>query len=480
MLAASKMSLSQLITAGIFGGSLIVMWSYFHWRAAVKVAFIVALLEGAIRKWLLPGGQEMVYFLKDIFLMGAYLKFFMAPDPELRAYRLNMPTTMIMVMASALVPAALNENLGSPLLALYGLKIYLYYVPLLFMMPYLFRTQKDMLRQLVWYAMIAIPICLLGMAQFRVGGDSALNVYAQQTGENVSGFGFGERIRITGTFSYITGHATFVVFFTGLSIALLAVQETRWKWIILGVSLPLLAGNAMMNGSRANMYIIGLLLAGFLVAATTGQLQASKRFTSTLLTAFLVCVAAGAYMFIDAYSNFSTRAKGDDGFYYRAIKHPLMSIEDALVAGGVGGYGIGTTHPATEGIRRALHIPAPKRKPPVYDMEVGQVIVEIGPILAICWYVLRFTVFLAVWKAFFACRQPALKPLLLFAGIITIPYMLMGVIFNHTSNLLLFGVNGLAFTSLLEPVVRSRRGNPGSRSVNQALPLPAPGSMAAK
>src|SRR6266508_4662666 len=46
------------------------------WRGAVAVALVLAVFEGAIRKWLLPDSQEAVYFAKDALLMGAYVGFF--------------------------------------------------------------------------------------------------------------------------------------------------------------------------------------------------------------------------------------------------------------------------------------------------------------------------------------------------------------------------------------------------------------------
>lgn len=68
------------------------------------------------------------------------------------------------------------------LLALYGLKIYLFYIPLLFLMPFLFRTEQEINRQMTWYALIAIPICLLGAAQFAAGSASPLNVLCAKLG----------------------------------------------------------------------------------------------------------------------------------------------------------------------------------------------------------------------------------------------------------------------------------------------------------
>jgi hypothetical protein len=54
------------------------------------------------------------------------------------------------------------------------------------------------------------------------------------------------------------------------------------------------------------------------------------------------------------------------------------------------------------------------------------------------------------------------------AAAVSTPYMIMGVIYNHTANILLFAVNGLAFSMLLEPLVKRRYNRP------QAVPVHAP------
>ncbi|MFZ4767012.1 MAG: hypothetical protein ACOYMN_18830, partial [Roseimicrobium sp.] len=218
--AIQRLSTDTLMAIGAVGGIVIVALSYAQWRLAVKAAFIILLFEGAIRKWVFPQGQELVYFLKDGVLLGAYIRFYLSPDALVKSWKIRAPMAGIALLSAIPAFSALNPNIGSPILALYGVKIYLYYIPLAFMMPYLFRSQQELIKQLTWYALLATPICLLGIAQFAAPGSSLLNVYAA-TGSDTEAttFGFGEKVRITGTFSYLTGHTTFVIFFVGLHIA---------------------------------------------------------------------------------------------------------------------------------------------------------------------------------------------------------------------------------------------------------------------
>ena len=458
MLAITRLPLPTLMAIGAIGALIIISWSYSNWRRAVKLAFVILLFEGALRKWVFPSGQELVYFMKDVFLFGAYLRFFLAPDSDIRAYRLNASGTLIALLCALVAMTALNPNIGSGLLALYGIKIYLFYVPLAFMMPYLFRSNEEMVRQLTWYALLAIPICLLGVVQYGAGANSWLNVYSQQEAmqeTGAAGFGFGERVRITGTFSYLSGHTTFVIFFGMLQLTLLSLKETRWKWIYIGISLPLLMGNAFMGGSRSSVVTLGLLVAGYAVASMTGKIKSDRNFTATLIAVGLICFVGAVYFFSDAWMNISRRFEtAGDTVHSRTIDMPLKAMGRALDTSGLTGLGIGLGHPATFALRRVLQIPLPRIQAPVFDNELGQVLVELGLFGFTAWYALRLVFLVMVWKSFSkeGISGPV-KALSLGAVLLVGPHLVMSVVLNHTANMFLFGLTGLALIPRKQPLL---------------------------
>ncbi|MBE7495690.1 MAG: hypothetical protein HS117_12130 [Verrucomicrobiaceae bacterium] len=468
---AAAIPLHTLLYIGAGVATIIIMWSFSHWRAAVKVALVIALLEGALRKWVFPQGQELMYFLKDVFLVGAYLRFFLAPGMEVRANKLRAPYIMVVVCCMFLMPAALNPNINSTLLAAYGVKIYVFYLPLMFMMPYLFWTKEEMVRQVTWYALIAIPIGLLGVAQWRAGGFSWLNVYADQTAMDQTGattFGFGERVRITGTFSYITGHTTFVIFFSAITLAVLSLAEAKHKWLLMSVSLPLILGNALMGGSRASLFSIGLVFVGFALAAFSGRIGSNKNYTSMLMGGIAICAAGGLYFFGEALLHWQTRYKtAGDSVADRVIGMPLKAMQMGFSDAGFNGYGIGATHPAPEAIRRRLGIPAPKRKAPVFDTEMGQVLAELGIFGFGAWYWMRIAIIFTLIGAYLKCPPGAARPFILAAILISVPYLLLSVVLNHTANILLWALTGLGFIPLLEPA-KVRRQVPVPRNLAAA------------
>jgi hypothetical protein len=475
---AAKLPLSTLLSIAAIGGLVLLAWSYSHWRAAVKLALVIALFEGAIRKWVWAGGQELVYFLKDGVLLGAYLRFFLAPDPDIRAFRLFIPTTLILVSCAIVSAGALNPNIGHPAVALVGVKIYFYYIPLAFMVPYLFRTQGEMIQQLTRFAWISIPICALGFLQWGSDGFSVINTYANRegvadTGATTLGIeGVVQRVRITGTFSYISGHTTFVSFFMALVLVLLSLKETRHKWVLLWICVPMLAGNALMSGSRAAVLTQGFVVAGFLLAAVGGKLGTSKNFVVVLGTSMLVCIVGGIFLFAEAWSQWSTRFKyAGDSVQERVFGQAADALTQAMSEAGVAGYGIGSTHAVTDAIRRTFKFNPPKKKAPFFDNELGQIMAELGFLGFMAWYVMRIAVLVTLWSSFLRSPPGILKSVSLAAFLIYGPYMVMSVVVNHTASILLWALVGLSFTSRLQPTVQRRFANPRARPGQDPGPL---------
>lgn len=469
ILAASRLPLKTLLVLGAGVGAIIVAWSYSHWRGAVKTALVVALFEGALRKWVFPQGQELIYFLKDVVLFGAYLKFFLAPDLDVRSYRLRIPGFAIGMLCLIVAFAALNPNIQSVILALYGLKIYFYYLPLLFMMPFLFRNEPEMIRQMTWYAWLALPICLLGFAQWRAGADSILNVYAQYGSSEggIAGFGFGmgDKARITGTFSYLTGHTTFVIFFITLCLVLLTVKETRSKWVLAGVILPLLAVNGMMGGSRSSIYTSVFVVAGMALPAFAGKIGVGTPFKKILVSSITAGFLMISYWFYEAFFYMSTRSRtAGDTLYERTIGHMVSAISYAMEKGGITGFGLGLCHPATHSLMKVFGV-SPKVTPVGVEAEAGNVWMETGLAGFVAWYGLRFLLIWLCWRQYNLARSSFQKSVALAALLLSGPYLAMQVMINHTANILLFACYGLAMLPSLEPLVvmRHRRQVGGAR-----------------
>ena len=458
-----KLTLQQMMMLGAFGTAFIVLLAMMNWRRAVYAAMIVALFEGAIRKWIFPQGSELVYFFKDIILFGAYLKFFLFPDPDIRAWRVRAPGTLITIVCITLVMfGALNPNIGSVALAVYGLKIYLWYIPLGFMVPLLFRNEAEMTTMLFRYSLFAIPICLLGAAQFVAGPGSWLNVYAATSYadmHHVATFGGGQEAtaRITGTFSYISGHAVFVQFFFILSLGLLTGINDKRRWVLLLGNLPLLVANGLMSGSRGAVY--GMLIVGAIVGATSTVSKMGKARSTLpylLLGAALIMIGVNVF-FSKALKAFETRRTQAEDTTFGRLMYPVNSVVNAAKEVDFMGFGIGMSHPASMAMRSALKIAPPKKRCPVYDAETGQVLAELGWPGFLVWYVFRTVMVWQCWLAFKRSPPSMFRSLAL--GFFCYQLLLLSgsFILNHTANVLACAAWGFCLIPNLECLVRRAR-----------------------
>ena len=472
-LAAPKLSIGTLLLLGAFAGLMVIAWAYSNWRAAIKLAIVVALLEGGIRKWVFPSGQELVYFLKDGILLGAYLRVLFGSEPEFRLTHLKLASNEILILCVIIGLSALNPNFGSPLQGLFGLKMYFMYLPLVFIMPRLFRSEEEAVRQLTWFLWIAVPICLLGLAQWKAGPNSPLNVYANTSegGRGPAGFGFGDKVRITGTFSYIAGHTTFLLFFTGLTLALLSDKKTKLPWLIVALIVPLLLGNALMNGARALIMFIAVIFSVFTFFGFTGQIGQGTKFRAILITGVAMGVIVVSYLFVDAYFYLSQRfIRAGDSVSDRTTAWHTRSLEHAISGAGVFGYGLGITLPASGSLAAALKLPPPRERPPLMESEPGQIWMETGPLGFLSWYGIRAILILALFSAYRQARTPFQRSMALLAATISIIYLIAQVVGNHTGNILIHALTGLALVPLLESTVPRPRTSPRSLTPNHPLP----------
>lgn len=459
LLGAVKLSIGTLLLLAVSGGFVILALSYSYWRAAIKLAIVVALLEGAIRKWVFPSGQELVYFLKDGLLLGAYLRIFFGNEVEFRLRRLALPTNEILFMVTFVCLGALNPNFGSPIQGLFGIKMYFMYLPLVFVMPHLFRSEAEMVRQLSIFLWIGLPICVLGFLQWRAGPNSPLNVYAWDAdSSNVANFGFGDKVRITGTFSYIAGFSVFLLYFIGLSLALLSERKTWQPWLIVLVMLPALLGNALMNGSRSLILMATVVFGVLAVAGFSGQIGMGTKFRTFLIMGVTVGCLAITYLFVDSYFYLTNRfTRATDTVQGRATTWHLKHLEQGMEQAGVFGYGLGISFPSSKSLAAGLKLPPPRERPPIMESEPGQIWLETGPLGFFCWFGIRGILIWSCFTAYRRARTPLQRSIALLAMTIGSLYLIAHVVGSHTSNILLHALTGLALVPLLESTVQMPR-----------------------
>lgn len=451
-------------------------WSIRQWRLAIQAAMVLLIVEGAIRKWLLPGSQDLVYFAKDALFLGAYIGFLRS-----RSRRLPLPQAPILygTLGFAIILGlfqVLNPTLPNLLVGVLGFKSYFFYVPLLFVVPAVFRDDADLARFLQRYVLIVIPVVLLSVAQFFSPAGSVLNTYAQPTdSELISTFGSSKFVRTTGTFSYISGYTSYLLVTTILLLMILTT--TRWRFrgnlLVFGALGMVLLG-IMMSGSRGPIFLLAVVFPLYWWLAVVREKQSGQTFVRLLVG--LGLLAAGLSSAGDqAVTAFSQRAASTEGMGSRLF-FPFVSPVHMLPYAGPFGFGIGATHQAAKTLTGGVENPLLVNITP--EAESGRVMLELGPVGFFFVYFVRFAI------AAFAFGQ-ALRLRTLFHRAVATSALLFflvqipgGIVFDVTAGVYYWFLAGLVFLAvrLDRQAVLARAPRPAATPATPATPAALRGS----
>jgi len=401
------------ILLGLVALTIILVLSASNWRRSLAVVFVLVIIEGALRKWFLPQFSDLLYFLKDVVLLGAYLRFFFfskhTPRLSLPSYYIKY---LLLLAAGWCFFQVFNPSLGSPIAGLFGLRGYLFYVPLMWLIPNLFATEEELYRALRWCLLLVIPVGILGIIQFYSPASSPLNIYAGGV-DPTAGFSGTDRLRITGTFPYISGYAVYLsVCFAVLVPLLLRPQPRRWQWASIA-EMAIIVANSLMTGSRSVVLFEGLYILSFIFLIwlrKPSQLRVYLiRFTLPVIISTIVLVR----WLRPAFDAFAARATSADNLANRVTNS--FTVLPYFQFKGMDGYGVGATHQAISALRSTLGLPYGETIPIGFESEMGRIALEIGPIGFILWYGLRMVLLWALFTMFWNLRHPFLQQLALAA-----------------------------------------------------------------
>jgi hypothetical protein len=363
----------------IFCGLGTAVWSYARWRQAVRVALLLVILEGAIRKWLFPGAQEVVYFAKDLLLFGAYCGWLMGrggrPLPRLAG--LKVP---LLLGALYGLIEIFNPRLPNPLVGIFGFKAYFFYAPLLFVFSDAFDSDRELARFLKRYALTAIPVGLLAVAQFFSSPSSPLNTYARAVEDvsYISTFGNSTFVRVTATFSYITGYSSYLIAAAILLLGILAA--TQWQFrknLAIYCALAMTMLGILLTGSRGPLLLLAAVFPLYWWLAVARERGAGAIFSRLILAAALMMMflSYGASDAVDAYLG---RASESEDVRTRLLA-PFYQPFDKFAESGLFGFGIGATHQTAAAVVKD-QVPYSWLRGLIVEDETGRVMIELGPL----------------------------------------------------------------------------------------------------
>ena len=217
--------------------------------------FLYTTFHGALRKWAFLGNSAIdnaLFFIQLI--LPFVIVYFMKRQKPMLTYQPLIPYAILLI-ALALNP--MNQTIYH---GIFG--FILHFSFWLIMLTYLNERDAFPLESLIkGFIIICLIEAGLGFTQFSLPSSHFINRYVSS--DNVDGFDNDQGVRIIGTFSYIAGYSSFLLFF-GLFVWGLMVENKRALVLIFGLGAMGLV-SAFMNGSRATVlpFVIAIIF-GFI------------------------------------------------------------------------------------------------------------------------------------------------------------------------------------------------------------------------
>jgi len=376
------------------------------WKWLVGLFFLLVLVDGALRKWVLPGQSAALFVLKDVVLWGGFAAYALYRDP----FELPRPvqqTAVPMLLGAyifVVLLQAFNPRQPNLVVSMLGLKAHLAFVPLAVLMPVLIAevTGRQAVRFLWGYALLAVlPLAALSVYQFYQPPSAWINQYVREM-ENIATVA--DHVRVISTFSYIGSHTAYLTFNAFLSAGVLfaGLRTRRRSLLILGsILLGATAVVLPMAGSRSPIVFI-LVAWAVLLFVAEWRYTSSFRFVAVAMLVVVVVVQGTGLP--EGWTALAERAS-EAGDTERRIENVFASPIKGISRGGLFGYGAGSAHqaaprfvsgPFTSGWRAEGYVESP----------IAREIIDLGALGWLVLIALKTTLLYLAYRVVRRARRP--------------------------------------------------------------------------
>jgi hypothetical protein len=317
------------------------------WKWCVGLFFVLVIVDGALRKWVLPGQSAALFVLKDVVLWTGFGLYALRRSPlELpRPLRRTGVPLLLGGYVFLVLLQAFNPRLPNLTVSALGLKAHLAFLPLVVLMSAIIAeaTEKQVVRTLWGYALLLVlPLAALSVYQFYQPPSAWVNQYVREMGTIATVAG---HVRVISTFSYVGSHTAYLTFNAFLSAGILFAGLRTGRRDLYGLGGLLLGATSVvlpMAGSRGPIVIILVALA-VLLTIVESQYSASLRFVAVAIAVVVVVVqGTGLTEGWEALAERATEAGDTENRIESLVSSPFEGIE----RGGLLGYGAGSAHQA--------------------------------------------------------------------------------------------------------------------------------------
>ena len=397
------------------------------WRSGVYFFLTWLLFEDFARKFL--GNNMAIYFAKDFLLLVVYISFLASyRRKELTVFRPPFWTPVLIFMWFG-VMQIFNPASTSVWYGLMGIKIFFYYVPLMFVGYALFDSERDLRRFFFINLSLTVAIVSLGIAQSIVGPTFLNPAHQAEDLKLLSGLYRVSPItgqiayRPTSTFVSAGRYADFIIVAWLLILGFggyLLLRQKKGRLLVILVVAGVAAGAFLTASRGVFMWTIingTATSAAFIWGAPWRQGEALRAVRAVQRAA--IGVGFGIVMLFFAFPdallsrlavyretldpNSSSSELGFRVWYY-----PWQNFIGAFDSGHWSfGYGIGTTALGGQYVARFFNA-----VPPTIGVEsgFGTLVVEMGIGGLVLWLIMAFSILFAGWKLIKKLRGSPLFP----------------------------------------------------------------------
>jgi len=400
------------------------------WRNGFYLFLVWLLFEDLSRKFL--GNNMAVYFAKDGLLLTVYLSFFIACRRKQQSAQIFRPPFLIALLTFAWfgVAQVFNPSSTSIFFGLMGIKLYFFYIPLIFVGYALINSENELRKFFHINLSLVVIIAALGIVQsiagprflnpeimaddirllsetYRVAAISGARVY-RPTSVFVSIGRFGDLLVVAWLM---------VLGFSGY----LLLRERRGR-LLTFLALAVTAAASVMCTSRGVfMWCLGSSLvaaAAFLWGAPWRQgevmrvIRTLQRVALGIALAVVVMLVAYPEAFLgrlEVYSDTLDPRSPNNELLHRARDYPLRNFLAAFdYPEWPYGYGIGTVSLGGQYVARFFNV-----RPSVVGVEsgFGALVVEMGIGGLILWLVMAGAILISAWRVVVRLRGSPWFPL---------------------------------------------------------------------
>jgi hypothetical protein len=419
-----------------------------NWRNGLYLFLTWLLFEDFARKYL--GNNMAIYFAKDVLAALVYLSFFRAHRrKEVTSFRpLFLVPVLLFVWFGVL--QVFNPASTHLIYGVLGLKLFFYYVPLLFVGYALLNSETELRHFFFVNMILGLVIVSLGIAQaiightflnpeivaedirelsglYRVSPISGLIMY-RPTSVFVSTGRFGNFLLVT--WLLVVGYSGYLL-----------LRHKRGRALAFIVLAITAAGLALCSSRGVVLWSAGSALVGsvaFIWGAPWRQrevlrvLRSVQRTTLGIVLGIVILLATYPEALLSRVAFFSetlSPSSGTSELQNRTWDYPLRNFLAAFSYDRWPyGYGIGTTSLGTQYVARFFHA-----KPPVTGVEsgFGTLVIEMGIGGLVLWFVMSFAILFSAWRVVKKLRGSPWFPLAFvifwYAGLLLIPMTFNGI-----------------------------------------------------